>query len=151
VGDLDFDAILSIQLTVGVLSHNVPNSMCLGFVIRFNAIPTVSTSAANSIRISQRTVRGVFGDHLCRDVRWECLPPYNWRYVVDEREPNASCSLCRCILVPCILRHVRYQFTDVGWPGAEEAQERDHVQECSSDLRMDSKADDLWASAHGII
>jgi len=48
VGDLDFDAILSIQLTVGVLSHNVPNGTCLVFVMRSNAIPTARTSAANS-------------------------------------------------------------------------------------------------------
>jgi hypothetical protein len=47
VGDLDFDAILSTQLTVGVLSHSVPSGVCLEF-IRSNATPTARTSAASS-------------------------------------------------------------------------------------------------------
>lgn len=47
MGDFDFDAILSIQLTVGVLSHSVPNGVC--FVPhRLKATPTASTSAASS-------------------------------------------------------------------------------------------------------
>jgi hypothetical protein len=47
VGDFDFDAILSTQLTVGVLSHRVPSGVCLEF-IRFSATPTARTSAASS-------------------------------------------------------------------------------------------------------
>ena len=46
MGDLDFDAILSTQLTVGVLLHSVPSGVCLEF-IRSNATPT-GTSAASS-------------------------------------------------------------------------------------------------------
>ena len=38
MGDLDFDAILSTQLTVGVLSHRVPSGVCLEFM-RSNANP----------------------------------------------------------------------------------------------------------------
>ena len=47
MGDLDFDAILSTQLTVGVLSHSVPSRVCL-VLIWLNATPTASTSAASS-------------------------------------------------------------------------------------------------------
>ena len=47
VGDFDFEAILSIQLTVGVLSHSVPRGVCLE-VHCANAIPTARTSAASS-------------------------------------------------------------------------------------------------------
>ncbi len=47
VGDLDFDAMLSTQLTVGVLSQRVPSGVCLEF-IRSNATPTARTSAASS-------------------------------------------------------------------------------------------------------
>ena len=39
MGDLDFDAILSTQLTVGVLSQRVPSGVCLEF-IRSSATPT---------------------------------------------------------------------------------------------------------------
>ncbi len=47
VGDFDFDAILSTQLTVGVLSHSVLSGVCLE-VLCSNATPTAGTSAASS-------------------------------------------------------------------------------------------------------
>ena len=47
MGDLDFDAILSTQLTVGVLSHSVPSGVCL-VLTWLNATLTASTSAASS-------------------------------------------------------------------------------------------------------
>ncbi len=47
MGDLDFDAILSTQLTVGVLSHSVPSGVCLVLTCS-NATPTAKTSAASS-------------------------------------------------------------------------------------------------------
>ena len=47
MGDLDFDAILSTQLTVGVLSHSLPSGVCLEF-IRSNATPTARTAVASS-------------------------------------------------------------------------------------------------------
>ena len=48
VGDLDFEAILSIQLTIRVLSHNAPRDMCLEFMIQSKATPTARISAASS-------------------------------------------------------------------------------------------------------
>jgi hypothetical protein len=47
VGEFDFDAILSTQLTVGVFLHRVPSGVCLEF-IRSNATPTARTSATSS-------------------------------------------------------------------------------------------------------
>jgi hypothetical protein len=47
VGDLDFDAILSTQLTLGVLSHRVPSGVCLEFICSI-ATPTARTSAVSS-------------------------------------------------------------------------------------------------------
>ncbi len=47
MGDLDFDAILSTQLTVGVLSQRAPSSVCLEFILS-NATPTARTSAVSS-------------------------------------------------------------------------------------------------------
>ena len=47
MGDFDFDAILSTQLTVGVLSQRVPSGVCLEF-IHSSATPTARTSAASS-------------------------------------------------------------------------------------------------------
>ena len=47
MGDLDFDAILSTQLTVGVLLHRVPSGVCLEFICS-NATLTARTSAASS-------------------------------------------------------------------------------------------------------
>ncbi len=43
-----FEAILSIQLTVGVLLHSVPSGMCFRLLIQSNATPTARTSAASS-------------------------------------------------------------------------------------------------------
>jgi len=48
VGDLDFEAIRSIQLTVGVLSHRVPSGACFTVGALERATPTANTSAANS-------------------------------------------------------------------------------------------------------
>jgi hypothetical protein len=48
VGPWALDAIFSIQLTVGVLSHNVPSGTCLTFGATASATPTAMTSAANS-------------------------------------------------------------------------------------------------------
>ncbi len=48
VADLAFEAILSIQLTVGVLLHGVPSGVCLGLLIRSHATSTARTSAASS-------------------------------------------------------------------------------------------------------
>ena len=48
VGDLDFDAMRSIQLTVGVLSHRVPSAACFTFGAPVRATPTANTSAASS-------------------------------------------------------------------------------------------------------
>jgi hypothetical protein len=48
VGPLALEAIFSIQLTVGVLSHNVPSSTCLTVGATASAILTAMTSAANS-------------------------------------------------------------------------------------------------------
>ena len=47
MGDLDFDAILSTPLIVGVLLQRVPSGVCLEF-IHSNATPTARTSAASS-------------------------------------------------------------------------------------------------------
>ncbi len=47
VGDFDFKAILSTQLTVGVLSHSIPRGVCLE-VRCSNATPTKRTSATSS-------------------------------------------------------------------------------------------------------
>ncbi len=47
MGDFDFDAILSTQLTIRVLSHSVPSSVCLE-ILCSNATPTARTSAASS-------------------------------------------------------------------------------------------------------
>ncbi len=47
-GDLDFDAMQSIQLTVGVLSHRVPSAACFTFGAPVRATPTANTSAASS-------------------------------------------------------------------------------------------------------
>jgi hypothetical protein len=48
VGPLAFDAIFSIQLTIGVLLHSVPSGTCLTLGATASAIPTAMTSAANS-------------------------------------------------------------------------------------------------------
>ncbi len=47
MGDLDFEAILSTQLIVGMLSQRVPSGVCLDFICS-NATPTARTSAASS-------------------------------------------------------------------------------------------------------
>ncbi len=47
MGDLNFDAILSTQLTVGVLLHRLPSGVCLALTCS-SATPTARTSAANS-------------------------------------------------------------------------------------------------------
>jgi len=47
VGDLDFDAILSTHLTIGMLLHRVPSGVCLEFICA-NATPTARTSASSS-------------------------------------------------------------------------------------------------------
>jgi hypothetical protein len=47
VGDLDFEAILSTQLTIGVLLHSVLSGVCLELTYS-NATPTARTSAASS-------------------------------------------------------------------------------------------------------
>ena len=59
VGDLDFDAMQSIQLMVGELSHRVPSAACftLGALVR--ATPTASTSAASSKSEFVRQPRGL--------------------------------------------------------------------------------------------
>ena len=48
MGPLALDASFSIQLTVGVLSHNVPSGTCLTFGATDSATATAMTSAANS-------------------------------------------------------------------------------------------------------
>jgi hypothetical protein len=48
VGPLALEAILLIQLTVGVLSHNVPNGICFTSGTVASITPTARTSAANS-------------------------------------------------------------------------------------------------------
>ncbi len=48
MGDLDLDAMRSIQLTVGVLSHNVLRGACLACGAFSNAMPTANTSAVSS-------------------------------------------------------------------------------------------------------
>jgi hypothetical protein len=48
VGRLALEAIFSIQLTIGVLSHNVPSGTCLTVRAAASAIPTAMTSAASS-------------------------------------------------------------------------------------------------------
>ena len=48
VGNIDLDAIRSIQPTVGLLSHIVPSVLCFTACASDNMIPTASTSAASS-------------------------------------------------------------------------------------------------------
>ena len=48
MGPLALDAILSIQLTVGVLSHSVPNGICFTSGAVASNTPTARTSAASS-------------------------------------------------------------------------------------------------------
>jgi hypothetical protein len=48
MGPLALEAILLIQLTIGVLSHNVPNGICFTSGAVASITPTARTSAANS-------------------------------------------------------------------------------------------------------
>ena len=48
MGVFAFEAILSTQLTVGVLSHNVPSGACFTTGARSNITPIARTSAASS-------------------------------------------------------------------------------------------------------
>ncbi len=59
MGDLDFDAIWSIQLTVGVLSHRVPRGACFILGAPVSATPTAITSATNSRSEFVRQPRGL--------------------------------------------------------------------------------------------
>jgi hypothetical protein len=62
VGPLAFNAIFSIQLTVGVLSHNVPSGTCLTFGATASATPTAMTSAASSRLEFVRHPSGLLSD-----------------------------------------------------------------------------------------
>ncbi len=107
MGDLDFEAILSIQLTVGVLLHSVPRGACFTPGALDMATPIANTSAANSRSEFVRRPDGLSSEITSDEM--------SGGKALRQREPDFACTLRGCIVIPDIMRHVRDKLPHMSW------------------------------------